>query len=414
VPHRFCRDWGISTPEDRVAASIGSPFGRTSAPRGTRVSAATLNPPIRKSEGLTATPVSTCAHVYSGRATLLRPRRTRARTRPVRSSWPPTRAHHPGTRCTLPGGCAIRPAALAATLNWPAIPYHGPPTPPDSRGRERTRWDNPASMRIRVGTSGYSYKEWKGTFYPEDLPAAKIAAVLRGALRFRRDQQHFLPHARPENGREMGRAGAGRIHVRAQSAAADHASEEARGRIGLHPRARAPASVATFQRLVHRRNTVIQPYLRSPAPARPRTTANAGSGVSIRPSVVISVSVTFRNFHVECSRSHGITRDHFSSQSAPVSHTTGSPARRSSSSAWRARHDPAATRRSLRAAPHLRHLHWKGRQNASAITLAESGGQADDRSPFRERCNVGQRVTATIGGEMGAARTTHSMNASAS
>jgi uncharacterized protein YecE (DUF72 family) len=29
-------------------------------------------------------------------------------------------------------------------------------------------------MIIRVGTSGYSYKEWKGTFYPEDLPAAKM------------------------------------------------------------------------------------------------------------------------------------------------------------------------------------------------------------------------------------------------
>jgi uncharacterized protein YecE (DUF72 family) len=25
-------------------------------------------------------------------------------------------------------------------------------------------------MRFRVGTSGFSYKEWKGTFYPEDLP----------------------------------------------------------------------------------------------------------------------------------------------------------------------------------------------------------------------------------------------------
>jgi uncharacterized protein YecE (DUF72 family) len=31
-------------------------------------------------------------------------------------------------------------------------------------------------MRIRVGTSGYSYKEWKGTFYPEDLSAAKMLA----------------------------------------------------------------------------------------------------------------------------------------------------------------------------------------------------------------------------------------------
>ena len=25
-------------------------------------------------------------------------------------------------------------------------------------------------MKLHVGTSGYSYKEWKGTFYPDDLP----------------------------------------------------------------------------------------------------------------------------------------------------------------------------------------------------------------------------------------------------
>ncbi len=25
-------------------------------------------------------------------------------------------------------------------------------------------------MTAWVGTSGYSYKEWKGSFYPEDLP----------------------------------------------------------------------------------------------------------------------------------------------------------------------------------------------------------------------------------------------------
>ena len=29
-------------------------------------------------------------------------------------------------------------------------------------------------MRVLVGTSGYSYKEWKGPFYPEKLPAAKF------------------------------------------------------------------------------------------------------------------------------------------------------------------------------------------------------------------------------------------------
>jgi uncharacterized protein YecE (DUF72 family) len=29
-------------------------------------------------------------------------------------------------------------------------------------------------MRVITGTSGYSYKEWKGTFYPSDLPASKM------------------------------------------------------------------------------------------------------------------------------------------------------------------------------------------------------------------------------------------------
>jgi uncharacterized protein YecE (DUF72 family) len=29
-------------------------------------------------------------------------------------------------------------------------------------------------VRVLVGTSGYSYKEWKGSFYPKDLPAAQF------------------------------------------------------------------------------------------------------------------------------------------------------------------------------------------------------------------------------------------------
>jgi uncharacterized protein YecE (DUF72 family) len=31
-------------------------------------------------------------------------------------------------------------------------------------------------MAIRVGTSGFSYVEWKGTFYPEKLPQKKMLA----------------------------------------------------------------------------------------------------------------------------------------------------------------------------------------------------------------------------------------------
>ena len=29
-------------------------------------------------------------------------------------------------------------------------------------------------MKLHVGTSGYSYKEWKGNFYPQDLPAKEM------------------------------------------------------------------------------------------------------------------------------------------------------------------------------------------------------------------------------------------------
>jgi uncharacterized protein YecE (DUF72 family) len=31
-----------------------------------------------------------------------------------------------------------------------------------------------AKAEIRIGTSGFSYKEWLGGFYPEKLPATKM------------------------------------------------------------------------------------------------------------------------------------------------------------------------------------------------------------------------------------------------
>lgn len=38
-------------------------------------------------------------------------------------------------------------------------------------------------MNLHVGTSGYSYKEWKGNFYPEDLPAKEMLAYYSRQLR---------------------------------------------------------------------------------------------------------------------------------------------------------------------------------------------------------------------------------------
>jgi len=37
-------------------------------------------------------------------------------------------------------------------------------------------------MKLHVGTSGYSYKEWKGNFYPEDLAAKEMLAYYAGRL----------------------------------------------------------------------------------------------------------------------------------------------------------------------------------------------------------------------------------------
>jgi uncharacterized protein YecE (DUF72 family) len=38
-------------------------------------------------------------------------------------------------------------------------------------------------MNLYVGTSGYSYKEWKGKFYPESLPARKMLHFYAGCFR---------------------------------------------------------------------------------------------------------------------------------------------------------------------------------------------------------------------------------------
>src|SRR6267378_1798190 len=68
-------------------------------------------------------------------------------------------------RVVSSNGLATRPFAIAASL-----PVGG------------ATWQNiagavlvaPHPMRIFVGTSGFSYAPWRGSFYPEKLPAAKM------------------------------------------------------------------------------------------------------------------------------------------------------------------------------------------------------------------------------------------------
>jgi uncharacterized protein YecE (DUF72 family) len=46
----------------------------------------------------------------------------------------------------------------------------------------RPTWRTRRFMKAHVGTSGFSYKEWKGSFYPDDLPAAKMLEYYAGRL----------------------------------------------------------------------------------------------------------------------------------------------------------------------------------------------------------------------------------------
>ncbi len=55
-----------------------------------------------------------------------------------------------------------------------------PPGPRDGSGRPAVRPPHPP---VHVGTSGYNYPEWKGSFYPEHLSAARMLAHYADRLR---------------------------------------------------------------------------------------------------------------------------------------------------------------------------------------------------------------------------------------
>ncbi len=53
-------------------------------------------------------------------------------------------------------------------------------------------------MRILAGTSGYSYPAWRGTFYPERLPASRMLAAYAGRLPTVEVNATFYRMPRPE------------------------------------------------------------------------------------------------------------------------------------------------------------------------------------------------------------------------
>jgi uncharacterized protein YecE (DUF72 family) len=86
-------------------------------------------------------------------------------------------------------------------------------------------------MSIRVGTSGYNYPEWRGTFYPERLPAAKMLSYYAERLATVEINYTFyrMPSARPCR-LDAGRR---RLLLRPQGAEAHHHDARLRGRRAL-------------------------------------------------------------------------------------------------------------------------------------------------------------------------------------
>ena len=80
---------------------------------------------------------------------------------------------------------------------------------------------------IWVGTSGYNYPEWKGSFYPANLPAAKMLPYY--AARFPTVEINYTFYRMPTEKLVAGWAGADAepVQADAEGAAADHARQPA-------------------------------------------------------------------------------------------------------------------------------------------------------------------------------------------
>ena len=84
-------------------------------------------------------------------------------------------------------------------------------------------------MILRIGTSGYSYKEWKGIFYPGRSQGRRHALLLRRAAGHGGDQQHLLPHAHEEAARGLGVTGARPVPLRPEGLPEDHPLQASQG-----------------------------------------------------------------------------------------------------------------------------------------------------------------------------------------
>ncbi len=78
-------------------------------------------------------------------------------------------------------------------------------------------------MKFWIGTSGFQYAEWKGNFYPEDLPAAKMLPFYAERLSTTEINYTFHRIPAPKTIDNWKALTPGEFSVRIKSAAEDHA-----------------------------------------------------------------------------------------------------------------------------------------------------------------------------------------------
>ena len=95
-----------------------------------------------------------------------------------------------------------------------------------------------------IGTSGYSYPEWKGSFYPEDLSTGKMLGYYADRFSTVEINNNLLPDAQREGAVGLGRWYPRRLRLHAEGASTDHppgAASRLRGPTSP-PSARGPSS----------------------------------------------------------------------------------------------------------------------------------------------------------------------------
>ena len=136
----------------------------------------------------------------------------------------------------------------------------------------------------RIGTSGYNYDEWKGSFYPEKMPSAKMLPYY--AERFSTVEINYTFYRMPSEKTIEGwvEATPERLPVHPQGVAPDHPPRQAQGMRGAGTDVLVRAGSRAGRKTRHRplpASALLQEGRRDPGrlpgPGAPRTSARPSS-----------------------------------------------------------------------------------------------------------------------------------------